>query len=334
MTRKLPSLRKVLQFMAFVNFHKWGRGIACFWAMALMTSRFAAAQTADQSQNRAELLRSQPSPSYAPGAPSGEEEGYAIASPNDKDLGEQQILKRKEEYQPFIFSVSSAIYYTSNVALTRSGEEDDVLFTPGIVFTYQPRLAKTIYAEVGVAQQFFLYDRFSELNFASFDAIVGVVYYLPQFHNLSLRARYDYNRLTDTDNFDEFFVDHAYILSASIPFRINRAQQIAVGIDADLSFWSHPDAPQRNDYSAFVGYSVNLSRHFSIDATGRLAVRDYHFGDRTDVSEILALSANYRIGEWFIVSLLSSFAWNQSNQSVFDYSVANVGGGATFIIRF
>jgi cytolysin (calcineurin-like family phosphatase) len=32
-----------------------------------------------------------------------------------------------------------------------------------------------------------------------FDVIAGVIYYLPQGHNLVLRARYDYNRFTDTD---------------------------------------------------------------------------------------------------------------------------------------
>ena len=63
-------------------------------------------------------------------------------------------------------------------------------------------------------------------------------------------------------------------------------------------------------------------------------MRDYHVGDRTDVSEILALSANYRINEWFILSFLSSFAWNQSNHDVFEYHVANVGGGAALTIRF
>jgi hypothetical protein len=322
--------------MGFRHFPKLNWGIVCFGAgLGLAFAPFASAQTADQSQNRADLLRAQPVPSYGAGRPpGGEEGGYAVASPNDKDLGEQQILKRREEYLPFSFSASTPVFYTTNVALVNSGEEDDVFFAPSVAFTYQPRLTQTLYAEIAVVQQFFLYDRFSELDFASFDAIAGIAYYLPQFHNLSLRARYDYNRLTDTDDFDEFFVSHAYILSASMPFRIGRAQQIAIGSDIELSFWSHPDAPRRNDYSFYVGYSVNISRSFSIDASARVAVRDYHVGDRTDVSEILALSANYRVNDWFILSFLSSFAWNQSDQDVFDYSVANVGGAAALTIRF
>ena len=83
-----------------------------------------------------------------------------------------------------------------------------------------------------------------------------------------------------------------------------------------------------------VGYDVALSRSFSIDAAARVVVRDYYVGDRTDVSEILALSANYRIRDWLTLSALSSFAWNQSNHSVFDYSVANIGGGVALTFKF
>jgi hypothetical protein len=320
--------------MGLEKFHQrvW---ITAFVAVAacFLGARFAGAQTADQAQDRRDLFRGQATPTYGPAAPTEEVE-QVIASPSDKDLGEQQILKRREEYLPFSFSASVPIYYTSNVALVNEGEEGDALFAPALAFTYQPRITKTLYAEVGLVQQWFLYSDFSELNFASFDAIAGLAYHLPQFHNLVLRVRYDYNRLTDTDDYDEFFVNHAYILSANMPFRIGRAQQIAVGTDIELSFNAHPDAPQRNDYSFYVGYLVNISRSFSVDASARIAVRDYHMGDRTDVSEILALSANYRVREWLVLSFLSSFAWNQSDRDVFDYSVADVGGAAALTIRF
>ena len=309
---------------------------AFVWAAALFLAHqpTQGQVTPDSAQNRAQLLGGQANPTVPTATPSGEAQGYAVTSPSDKDIGEQQILKRMEEYKPFTVSVYSPFFWTSNAALVSRGEEDDFVVAPGITLLYQPRITRTFYAEFGVTQQFFLYDRFSELNFASFDAIAGVVYYLPQFHNLSLRARYDYNRLTDTDRFDEFFVNHSIILNAEVPFQIGRAQQIFAGVALNLSFYAHPEAPRRNDYSFYVGYDVGLSRSFSIDAAARLAVRDYYVGDRTDVSEILSLSANYRIRDWLILSALSSFAWNQSNHSVFDYSVGNIGGGVALTLKF
>lgn len=293
-------------------------------------------QGADQSQTRADLLRTPVNPTYTENSSSasGEDQGYAVSSPNDEDLGQQAILKRAEQYRAFTLLVGAPFYYTSNVALTRSGEEDDVIFAPVLNFVYQPRITKTFYGEVAVQHQVFLYDRFSEFNFHAFDAIAGFVYYLPQAHNLILRARYDYNRLTDTDHYDEFFVDHSIFLGAELPFRFGRAQQLSLGADTNLTFYAHPDGPQRNDFEFYLGYSANLSRAFSVDAVARLAVRDYYVGDRTDVSEIFALSATYRIRDWLSASFISTFAWNQSNQDVFDYSVANVGGALSLTAKF
>jgi hypothetical protein len=284
-------------------------------------------------QNRAELLGRQayPGPSATPGA---ETEGYAVTSPNEKDIGEQQILKRVEEYKPFTISIYSPFYWTSNAALVSRGEQDDVLFAPGVTLMYQPRITKTLYAQVGVIQQFFFYDQLTELNFASLDVIAGLLYYLPQFHNLSLRGYYDYNRLTDTDNFDELLANHSIILSADLPFRITRAQQLLLGVGLNLSFYGNPEVPRRNNYSLYANYDLALSRSFSLDAGFQFVVRDYYSGDRTDVNEIVSLSANYRVRDWLMLSALSSFSWNQSNHSVFDYSVANIGGGVALTLKF
>jgi hypothetical protein len=284
-------------------------------------------------QNRAQLFGqgALPSPTVAPAA---EVEGYAEASPNEKDIGEQQILKRMEEYKPFTISIYSPFYWTSNAALVSSGEQDDVFVAPGVTLTYRPRITNTFYLEVGVVQQFFFYDQLTELNFASLDVIAGAVYYLPQFHNLSLRAIYDYNRLTDTDNFDELFVNNSIILNAELPFRIARAQQIFLGLNLNLSFYGNPESPRRNNYSLYANYDLALTRSFSLDAGFQFVVRDYYSSDRTDVNEILALSANYRVRDWLTLSALSSFSWNQSNQSVFDYSVANIGGGVALTLKF
>ena len=311
---------------------RWAQ-LICATALILAGQSARGQAPPGSAQSRAELLGRQayPGPSATPTA---ETEGYAVTSPNDKDIGEQEILKRKEEYKPFTISIYSPFYWTSNAALVSSGEQDDVLVAPGVSLMYQPRITERLYGQVGVVQQFFFYDQLTELNFASLDVIAGFVYYVPQFHNLSLRAYYDYNRLTDTDNFDEIFVDNSIILNAELPFRIARAQQIFFGVNLNLSFCGNPESPRRNNYSLYANYDLALSRSFSLDAGFQFVVRDYYSGDRTDVNEILALSANYRVREWFTVSALSSFAWNQSNHSVFDYSVANIGGGVALTLKF
>lgn len=286
-------------------------------------------------QDQAELARTQPGIPTGPQVQvNGVDDGHAVASPNDPDLGVQQILKRRDEYQPFTVSLGIPIYYTSNVALVSSGEKSDVIVAPAVGLFYDPRFTKTFYGHVAVREQLFYYNTYNAFDFGAFDVEAGLSYYLPQFHNLILRALYDYNRLTMKDSFDAFFENHQIILNAELPFRFGRAAHMAIGVDANFSLIGDPNAPRRHDFDAYVGYGVNFARAFSVDAIGRMVVRDYVLTDRVDTSEILSLTATYRLTKWWAASAISSFAWNQSNKPSFDYEVVNAGGAVSFNVKF
>src|SRR5438552_560680 len=289
------------------------------------------ADRAQRSQNQVE------SPvGAAPGVtPEGVEDGHAAASPNDADIGQQEILKRVTQYQPLTLSLGSPIFYTSNVALTRSGEKSDVVIAPAVGASYDPQITRTLYGHVGAWEQIFYYGKYTGFNFGSLDAQAGLNYFLPQFHNLILRGWYDFNRLTSDDRLgDEFFSNHALIFSAEVPFRFSRAQQLAVGVDTNISVGADHQSPRRNDYEGYLGYTVNLTRAFTINALGRVVARDYYRNGRTDVSEIISATASYRFTNWCSINAISSFAHSDSNQDVFDYDVANLGGAVSLAIKF
>jgi hypothetical protein len=306
--------------------------LALFAFAGISTAR--AQNNASSAQDRAELSRAQSG--IVPGGVevTGSDDTRAVATPNDPDLGEQEILKRSENYQPWTVVVSAPISYTSNVALARTDEHSDTLFTPNVAVVYVPKIAGTLYATFSVAKEYFFYDRFTDLNFGSFDARAGLTYTLPRLHNLYLRAEYDYNRLTMGSGLDEFFSNHAIDLGAEMPFQIGRAQQVSAGVDLSFSLHATPEEPGRHDFSAYLGYTVNLSRSLSANAVARLAVRDYVDSNRTDVSGIFALGATYRFTKWFSANAITSYAVNDSNQDVFDYSVGNVGGALSLLFRF
>jgi hypothetical protein len=286
-------------------------------------------------QDRAQLLRS---PTTSPSDPYSEENGVdngrAAESANDADIGEQEILKRVERYEPFSVSVATPFYYTSNVALVRAGEQSDVLFAPAAGVTYAPRFTQTLYGSFSVQRQEFYYDKFTGLDFGSFDVRAGLSYILPKAHNLMLHAEYDYNRLTGSNSFNGFFSNHSIFASAELPFRFGRAQQVSFGADANVSLDASPSAPQRDEFDVYVGYAASLTRSFSVGAVGRVFVRDYRSISRTDVSEVFALTANYRINKYFSAGAASTLAWSQSSRSVFDYNVANIGGALSLTFKF
>ena len=305
-----------------------------------MMSIFAPASFAQgptsQDVDRAQLLQGQTQPPFGPSVtPQGIEDGHAAASPNDADIGQQEILKRVTAYQPFTASLACPIFYTSNVALTRSGELSDVVIAPVAGVFYDPRITKTLYGHFGAREQIFYYGDNSAFDFGSLDVEAGLSYLLPQFHNLILRGGYDFNRLTSDDRLgDEFFSNHALIFNAELPFQFSRGQQLLVGVLTNISVGADHQSPRRNDYDGYLGYSVNLTRAFTINAVGRVVARDYHQNGRTDVSEILSATATYHLTNWWSVSAISSFAHSDSNQDVFDYNVANVGGAIALSAKF
>jgi len=295
---------------------------------------FLEAQQA-QVQDRAQLLRS---PATSPTDPYSEENGVdngrAVETPNDADVGEQEILKRIEHYQPWSASFAMPFYYTSNVALIRNGEQSDVLMAPAVAVTYAPRLTSTLFGSLTLQRQEFYYDKFTALNFGSFDFRAGLSYVLPKAHNLLLHAEYDYNRLTFSNSFNDFFNNHSIFLSAELPFRFGRAQQISLGADTNISLGASPSAPQRDEFDVYLGYAASLTRSLTVSAVGRVFIRDYRTISRSDVSEVLALTVNYRINKYFSAGAATTLAWSQSSASVFDYEVGNLGGALSFTFQF
>jgi Putative beta-barrel porin 2 len=286
--------------------------------------------------DRAQLTRTESqSPLLQGVSPEGTTDNHAVASPNDADLGEQEVLKPSERYQPWNASVATPVFFTTNVALTDHGQKQDVISAPLAAVYYQPRISDSLYGLADVRQQFFYYNHYHAFDFGALDVEAGLTYYLPGFHNLILRGEYDFNRLTFSDRvLDEFFTNHTLIFGAEIPFRLGRAQQLSLGADADISVGADHQSPRRNNYEAYAGYTLRVTRALFVNAIGRVVVRDYHQNNRTDVSEILSMTASYELTTWWTVSALATLARNDSNHDVFDYNVANVGGAITLSAKF
>src|SRR5688572_14117290 len=285
-------------------------------------------------QDRAQLLRPPTAPTDPYSEENGVEDGRAVASPNDPDIGEQEILKRIQRYEPFTVSIATPFYYTSNVALASTAVASDVVFAPAVGITYSPRFTGTLFGSFTLQRQEFYYDKFGALDFGSTDFRAGLFYIMPKVHNLMLRAEYGYNRLTFSNSFNDFFTNHSLFLGAELPFRIGRAQQFSLGVDTNISLHAEPSAPRRHEFDLYAGYSVRITRALTLGAVGRIFVRDYNSISRTDVSEVLALTANYRITKCFSAGAATTLAWSQSSRSVFDYEVANIGGALSLTFKF
>lgn len=257
----------------------------------------------------------------------------ASESPGDEDLGQQLILKRKQDVKTlFVFAETNA-NYTSNVGLTDGFEEEDWFWHTSFGAIWQPRLASNLIGNVSISQDFFRYDAFSELDFDSLNVGAGLTYNLWFFHNVSASLQLNYNRLTTGNYNDEFFSNKSVILGLAKNFLLSRAHYIYAGGGANLG-WSNPSEAQRNEYALYLGYHVRLARRFELDASYRVAINNYTDIDRTDLNQTIDLGVRYHFTPWSSAAAFVSGGFNDSDRTGFDYNVLNTGAGISLNLRF
>jgi hypothetical protein len=309
-------------------------GLGLFF-LALLPGRDAGAQNANAAQSAIEqnrLFQTSPGLREQP-AYEGYETEVAPVTPGDPDLGLQQILKRKETYQPFRVSGSVEGYFTDNVALVKNGTQDDAYLVGTVGAAWVPKINDSFYGEVSATQQFFRYDEFDALDFDSLNLGAGLTHYWPQLANIATTVRYNYNRLTDADEGKEFFRNHQASAGVSKTFAHTRNLFTFIDGSAVLSF-SDPYASQRWEYALKGGIFGRITRAWDAQASYRIALYDYFSEGRDDLNQSLNLQTSYHFTPWARVGATTTFSFNNSTQPVFDYAAINTGGGVYLNLKF
>jgi len=256
----------------------------------------------------------------------------APPSPGDLDLGEQVILRRREKQTPFKLFADVSGFYTSNAALTDRSAHDDFFLVAQVGVTYQTRIATDLYAEATVRQATFRYARFDELDFDSLNAGAGLTYIARPLWGLAFSMRYNFNRLTDGSQHDEFFRQHTLTVGVQKTFELSKAHYVYAGYSSIFG-WGVPVAPERDEHGIYLGYHANLSRSISADLSYRIALFDYVHG-RDDWNQNLVLAVKWDVKRWLSISASASGGFNRSNHEVFNYNVFTGGVGVFCTIAF
>jgi len=257
----------------------------------------------------------------------------APSSPGDDALGQQYLLKRKSEYEPFSFFGNIAGNWTSNVALTKNNPQSDnyIVTTAGV--SYQPIIRPNLLGEITAMQQWFRYDRFPDMNFNSLNLGAGLSYAIPELSNLAVFGRYNYNRLTDTDGASEYLRNHSVTLGFFKTFPLSRAHYLYGGYSSQFGF-SDPKIYQRDYHSVIGGYNLDITSKLSFDVSIRVSYIPYQEDGREDYNECFSLGMTYKPKPWLILTFSSFAAFNQSKNSVFEYNAVNLSPNIGIRIKF
>jgi hypothetical protein len=123
------------------------------------------------------------------------------------------------------------------------------------------------------------------------------------------------------------------VFGAQRTFVFGRAHYAFAGVCAQFGF-ADPIENERDEYSAFAGYHLQVTRRLQADLFYRGGCFQYSVGNRQDWNQIISVSGRYEVTTWFAVSTSAYFTTNRSNRETFDYDAGNVGGGIGLTMRF
>ncbi len=300
-----------------------------------VTTEFARAQApsaASQAQERASITSEIPLGAARTSLTSAE--GLAPASPSDSDIGDQVVLQPQDEYDPFTAYAGTDFYWTSNAELLNDTAGSDAFFTTTAGVNYLPSLGNNLFADFAVEGSIFRYARNAGLDFNAFSLAAGLVYVIPDFHNVTLFANYRYSLLTNRAFNREIYHDHTLTGGVRKSFALSRAQQFYTALAAEFSLGGEPAYSLRHDFAWFLGYQADLTRAVKLDLYYRLAVQPYRYADRTDLNQLIGGGLSFGITRWLSVQTTATLGINNSTEQIYSYFAANIGGGISVLVNF
>lgn len=289
------------------------------------------AQEAVSAIDRARLY--QPAP--AEPIPAVDANGTALGESGpseDASFGAQSILKDQPRVRAFTLNGGGSVFFTNNVALTRSDTQDDVFGVLNAGGSWNHTLSPGLDLSIGAQGAAFRYDRTSVLDFDSLGGGTTLSWSPARWSGLNFSGRYEFTELLNRHG-DQLLQDHQLSFGAQKVFVLGRAHAVTVGALGSIGF-SDPTAAQRDQVGLFAGYQLQLSRFVSTDLFYRIAGQFYAQGDRNDLNQTFSLTLRYHLGTWGEANVNFTYGGNRSSTAVFDYDAASTGGGLGFLVRF
>lgn len=261
------------------------------------------------------------------------EPDFARPSPGDADLGEQLILLEKNQYRSLNLSGGYSTTWTSNAFYTPSNPSSDVIMGLYADAIFLPHLGANWYFEGGAAIRGFRYFRNPVLDFNAVEATTGLLKIFPEIWDIGVYGRYEYDMLWYPGG-SEILHEHTLAVGARKTWSLSRAQTLFFSFEADFSLGGYPDYAMAHEFTFFASHQVQWTRWFYSSLYYQMAIFDFRYVDRADLRNYLGIVAGVQPFKWLNVSASSWLGWNASDDSFYDFFVANAGGAITATINF
>ena len=264
----------------------------------------------------------------------GPADGFASPSPADADLGEQQLLARNQRYRPFSINANYSTTWTSNAFYTPNNPVSDVMMGVSLGAVVLPHLGNNFFFEGAGKIQGYRYFLNPVLDFNSIQASAGLLKVFREFGDLGLYAKYEYAELFSPRGAGELLHEHSIVTGVRKMFQFSRANSLYLSAEASFSLGGDPSYALASEYLFFAAHQIQWSRYVQTSLFYQMQTLAFQDDGRADFRNSLGFTVNFLPLKWLSFYSTTWLGWNASNQSQYNFFVANLGGGLGASINF
>lgn len=245
-----------------------------------------------------------------------------IADPSSPDaaseFGEQVVLVRQAQWEPWRADAGVSGFFTDNVALAPN-RVHDYFMKYDLSVGYSNRISGPWSMDIALAQSWVRYDQFDSLDFDLVRGDAGIAYQADWLGDASFFLRYSFYRLAEAGFGSEIMHNNSLSVGLQKVWKVSQGQQVFFGVASEPSLETVPAIAQRHEHSLFGGWSVRLTDKLITQVSGRIGYHVSSATDREDWNYVALASVNYAVTDWAHVGVSSSLSWNESNKGIYTY---------------
>ncbi|MCX7824861.1 MAG: hypothetical protein N2689_04825, partial [Verrucomicrobiae bacterium] len=196
--------------------------------------------------------------------------------------------------------------------------------------SWNPTWIKDVTGSVFVRQQFFRYNRHTDIDFDASAAGFNAGGAVEDWFTLS--GGFTATRLESRPTDDEFYKEGDAALVISRSHKFTDRLVLPYGYTFDYYFTS-PDDYTRFTHGVFVGLNWAAMQKMLVQVLYRFQWEDYQRVQREDKASIVSLAVLYQFTNWASARAFVSFTSNDSSIDR-DYEIFNSGVGLTLSLKF
>lgn len=263
-----------------------------------------------------------------PDVPLSVQSGLPVAE--DDEMGKQFLLRPRAVIPQFSAAADAQYFYNDNPRLIDGDGNDDFLFVGSGTLAWNPTWIKGVTGSVFLRQQFFRYNKNTDLDFdaTSVGLVAGTA--VKDWFNVNLG--YTATRLQSRPTDDEFYKegDASLVISRIQQF----GQRCAMPYGYTFDFYhTSPGAFTRLTHGLFTGLNYVITPKLLAQFYYRFQFEDYLSINRQDHAHILSAMLTYFITDWASLRGFANWTTNDSTMDQ-DYDILNSGVGLNLLVRF